>query len=144
MIGFLFQGRVRIKIRIRVRVGVMFNVSIYHRSNCRRSKCRTFLISWEASEYHPIAREIDFKNTPFSSFSGKNLPEITARNMPPFPENVSIRMEPLLRGGGGEHMELRIRHVFFLFFFLFFLSFLLSFLSGGKLANKLSIERFVL
>ena len=39
MIGFLVQGRVRIKIkirvRVRVRVGVMFNVSIYHRSNCR-------------------------------------------------------------------------------------------------------------
>ena len=46
MIGFLVQGRVRIKIRIRVRVGVgvrvMFNVSIYHMSNCRRSKCCTF------------------------------------------------------------------------------------------------------
>ena len=35
MIGFLVQGRVRIKIRIRIRVEVMFNVSIYHRSNCR-------------------------------------------------------------------------------------------------------------
>ena len=46
MIGFMVQGRVRIKIRIRVRVrvrvGVMFNVSIYHKSNCRRSKCQTF------------------------------------------------------------------------------------------------------
>ena len=46
MIGFLVQGRVRIKnkirIRVRVRVGVMFNLSIYHKSNCRRSKCRTF------------------------------------------------------------------------------------------------------
>ena len=38
MIGVLFRGRVRIKIRL----GVTFNVSIYHRSNCRRSKCRTF------------------------------------------------------------------------------------------------------
>ena len=47
MIGFLVQGRVRIKIRIRIRVrvwvGVMFNISIYHRSNCHRSKCWTFL-----------------------------------------------------------------------------------------------------
>ena len=38
MIGFLVRGRIRIKIRIRVRVGVMFNVSVYHGSNCRRSK----------------------------------------------------------------------------------------------------------
>ena len=44
MIGFLVQGRVRIKIRIRVRVRVrvMFNISVYHWSNCRRSKCHTF------------------------------------------------------------------------------------------------------
>ena len=46
MIGFLVQGRVRIKIRfrvrVRVRVGVTLNVSVYHRSNCRRSKCRKF------------------------------------------------------------------------------------------------------
>ena len=44
MIGFLVRGRVRIKIRfrVRVRVGVTFNINIYHRSNCRRSKCRTF------------------------------------------------------------------------------------------------------
>ena len=46
MIGFLVWGRVRIKIRIRIRVrvriGVMFNISVYHWSNCRRSKCRTF------------------------------------------------------------------------------------------------------
>ena len=42
MIGFLVRGRVRVKIRIRVRVGVMFKVSVYHWSNCRRSKCRTF------------------------------------------------------------------------------------------------------
>ena len=44
IIGFLVQGRVRIKIRVRVtvRVGVMFKVSIYHRSNRRRSNCRTF------------------------------------------------------------------------------------------------------
>ena len=43
MIGFLVQGRVRIKIRIwvRVRVGVTFNISVYHWSNCRRSKRRT-------------------------------------------------------------------------------------------------------
>ena len=48
MIGVLSQGRVRIKIRIgiRVRVGVTFDVSIYHWSNCRRSKCRTFLTSY--------------------------------------------------------------------------------------------------
>ena len=40
IIGFLVPGTVRIKIRIRVRVrvGVMFNVSIYQRSNCRRNK----------------------------------------------------------------------------------------------------------
>ena len=46
MIGFLVRGRVRIKIRIRVRVkvGVTFNVRIYHRSNCRRSKC-TFMLN---------------------------------------------------------------------------------------------------
>ena len=44
MIGFSVRGRVRIKIRIRVRVGigVPFNFIVYHRSNCRRSKCRTF------------------------------------------------------------------------------------------------------
>ena len=35
VIGFLVRSRVG----IRVRVGVMFNVSIYHWSNCRRSKC---------------------------------------------------------------------------------------------------------
>ena len=40
MIGFLDRGRVRIKIRIRarVRVGVMFNISVYHWSNCRREQ----------------------------------------------------------------------------------------------------------
>ena len=32
MIGFLVRGRVRIKIRVRVRV--MFNVRVYHWSNC--------------------------------------------------------------------------------------------------------------
>ena len=42
MIGFLVRGRVRIKIKIRIRVGVMFNVSISHRSNCHWSKCHTF------------------------------------------------------------------------------------------------------
>ena len=43
-IGFLVRSRVRIKIRIRVRgrVVVTFNVRVYHWSNCRRSKCRTF------------------------------------------------------------------------------------------------------
>ena len=40
MIGFVVRGRVRLKIR--VRVGVTFNISVYHWSNCRRSKCRTF------------------------------------------------------------------------------------------------------
>ena len=44
MIGFLVLGRVRIRFRVRVRVGVTFNVSICHRRNCRRSKCRTFHI----------------------------------------------------------------------------------------------------
>ena len=46
MIGFLVRGRVRIKmmIRVRVRVGVTFNVSVYHWSNCRGSKCCTFLL----------------------------------------------------------------------------------------------------
>ena len=42
MIWFLVRGKVRIMIKFRVRVGVTSNVSIYHRSNCRRSKCRTF------------------------------------------------------------------------------------------------------
>ena len=46
MIEFLVRKRVRIKFKIRVtvrfRVGVTFNVRFYHRSNCRRSKCRTF------------------------------------------------------------------------------------------------------
>ena len=42
MIGYLVRGRVRIKIMIRVRVGVTFNVMVYHRSNCRRSKYCTF------------------------------------------------------------------------------------------------------
>ena len=41
MIGFLVRGKVRIKIR--VRVGVTFNVRVYRWSNCRRSKCRTFV-----------------------------------------------------------------------------------------------------
>ena len=40
------SGRVRIiitrRIRVRVRVGVMFSISIYHGSNCHRSKCHTF------------------------------------------------------------------------------------------------------
>ena len=46
MIGFLVWGRVRLQIRIRVMVriavGVMFNVSVYHWSNCHRSNCRIF------------------------------------------------------------------------------------------------------
>ena len=42
MIVFLVRGRVGVKISIRVRVGVTFSVSVYHWSNCRRSKCRTF------------------------------------------------------------------------------------------------------
>ena len=53
MTGFWVRGRVRVKIRIRVRVknfkirirvrvGVMFNVRVNRRSNCRRSKCHTF------------------------------------------------------------------------------------------------------
>ena len=48
-IGFLVRDGVRIniwikiRIRVRVRVGVMFNIRVYHWSNCRRSKCRTFL-----------------------------------------------------------------------------------------------------
>ena len=42
MIGCLVRGRVRITIRIRIRVGVLFNVSVYHWSNCRRSKCHTY------------------------------------------------------------------------------------------------------
>ena len=48
MIGFLVRGiyRVRVKIRIRVRVGVKFKVSVYHWSNCRRSKC-TFIVRTE-------------------------------------------------------------------------------------------------
>ena len=41
--GFLVPGRVRIEIR--GRDGVSFNVSIYHWSNCRRSKCRPFLLT---------------------------------------------------------------------------------------------------
>ena len=47
MIRFLVQGRVRIKIRIRVgdRVRVMFNGIIYHKSNCHRSKCCTFILN---------------------------------------------------------------------------------------------------
>ena len=47
MIGILVWGRVRIKIRIGV--GVMFNISVYHWSKCRRSKRCTFpnwLIIW--------------------------------------------------------------------------------------------------
>ena len=46
MIGFLVRGRVRLKIRIRVRVGVMFNISVYHWSNCRRSKYCTFSLTY--------------------------------------------------------------------------------------------------
>ena len=43
LINFLVRGKVRIKIRIRV--GITFNVRVYHWSNnCRRSKCRTFLL----------------------------------------------------------------------------------------------------
>ena len=57
MIGFLVQGRVRIKIRIKVRVGVMFNVNIYHRSNSRRSKCRTFRVTTLAPMKIAIAME---------------------------------------------------------------------------------------
>ena len=33
---------IKIRIRVRVRVGATFNVSVYHWSDCRRSKCRTF------------------------------------------------------------------------------------------------------
>ena len=42
MIGVLVRGRVMIRSGSRVRVGVMFNVSVYHWNNCRRSRCRTF------------------------------------------------------------------------------------------------------
>ena len=43
MIGYLVQGKVRIKIMIRVRVGLCLTLAfIIYRSNCRRSKCRTF------------------------------------------------------------------------------------------------------
>ena len=31
---------IKIKIMVRFSIGVTFNVSVYHRSNCRRSKCR--------------------------------------------------------------------------------------------------------
>ena len=44
MIGFLVRSRVRIKMLIRVRVGVTYNVRVYHWSNSRRSRCRTFLL----------------------------------------------------------------------------------------------------
>ena len=54
MIGFLVQGRARIKIRIRVRIGVTFNINIYHWSNCRRSKCCTFINSLVLENYFVI------------------------------------------------------------------------------------------
>ena len=53
MIGFrLLKGRIRIKIgiRVRVRVGVMFNISTYHKSSCRQSKCRTFQVLYRLSK----------------------------------------------------------------------------------------------
>ena len=54
MIGFLIQGRVRIRIRVRVRVRVMFKVSIYYWSNCRRSKCHTFVSSPGTDDLWPL------------------------------------------------------------------------------------------
>ena len=46
MIGLLVRDWVRVKIMIRdkVRVGVTFNITVYHWSNCRRSKCHTFVV----------------------------------------------------------------------------------------------------
>ena len=62
MIGFLVWGRVRIKIRVRfrvrvrVRVGVTFNINIYHRSNCRQSKCRTFVCTQDSKGNSKLMR----------------------------------------------------------------------------------------
>ena len=51
MIGFLVRGivmiKIRIRVKVRVRIGVMFKISVYRWSNCRRSKCHTFVdITW--------------------------------------------------------------------------------------------------
>ena len=53
IIRFLVRGKVRIKIkiRIRVRVRVTFNVRVYHWSNCRRSKCHTFVLGTGLMEH---------------------------------------------------------------------------------------------
>ena len=47
IVFFLVRGSVRITIRIkdRVRIGITFNVRVYHWRNCRRSKCRTFVLT---------------------------------------------------------------------------------------------------
>ena len=64
MIGVLIRGRARIKIRfsVRVRVGITFNVRIYHRSNCRQSKCRTFLKSNNDTFFYDQILQVHQKN----------------------------------------------------------------------------------
>ena len=81
MIELLVRGRVRIKIRIRIRVrvmvGVTFNVRVYRWSNCRRSKCWTFIcvnnaLGWKGIG-HPIHPRPIFFLTPNCEILAKAL-----------------------------------------------------------------------
>ena len=64
MIGFWVQGRVGIKIKIRV--GVRFNVSVYHWSNCRRSKWHT--VRGTAEVWRPFSQSFHCQNVKFKPF----------------------------------------------------------------------------
>ena len=61
-----------------------------------------FLISWEASEKHPIYREIGVKTPHFPVFLRKKSSPDKRPKMPPFPRKwESIRMRPLVHLSGG-------------------------------------------
>ena len=67
MIGSLVWGRIRIKIRVRVRVGIMFNVSICHRSNCDELS-PIFDISKVRAPLYCIIQNNTFLMIPFSLY----------------------------------------------------------------------------